>query len=159
MCSPTCFHFYVLWVAHVTNLPSYDTSKMCYLYIEKKNNPVCFWGFWKFLNQCLITGHAYIHTAAILKLSETMLLLLHNQWVSPWLGKDYKLMICCFLILKHCQFHFIVTSSVCIWSKTATCARSQWLTPAILATWETETRRNRVWGHPGQTVHKTPSQK
>jgi hypothetical protein len=35
--------------------------------------------------------------------------------------------------------------------------RSQWLTPVILATQETEIRRIMVGSQPGQTVHKTLS--
>jgi hypothetical protein len=32
----------------------------------------------------------------------------------------------------------------------------QWLTPIILATWETEIRRTEVRGQPRQTVFKNP---
>jgi hypothetical protein len=38
-------------------------------------------------------------------------------------------------------------------------ARHPWLTPVILATEEAEIRRIVVQNHPGQIVHKTPSQK
>jgi hypothetical protein len=38
-------------------------------------------------------------------------------------------------------------------------ARHWWLTPVILATWETEVRRIVVRGQPRQIVHKTISQK
>jgi hypothetical protein len=36
--------------------------------------------------------------------------------------------------------------------------RAQWLTPVILATWESEIRRIDFQGQAGQKVHKTPSQ-
>jgi hypothetical protein len=35
----------------------------------------------------------------------------------------------------------------------------QWLTPVILAAWESAIRRIVVQSQPGQIVHKTPSQK
>jgi hypothetical protein len=38
-------------------------------------------------------------------------------------------------------------------------ARSQWLTPLILANWEAEIWRIMVQGQPRQTVHETPISK
>jgi hypothetical protein len=43
------------------------------------------------------------------------------------------------------------------WIKKHLRARSQWLTPVILATQEAEIRRIAVQSQPGQIVHKTPS--
>jgi hypothetical protein len=44
-----------------------------------------------------------------------------------------------------------------IWEVRVYRGQVRWLTPVILATWETEIGRIKAGGQPGQIVHETPS--